>query len=240
MPTATPASSSRASSTSSRSATRQRAAVASASRCSGDDLRLAAVPAARRAARRMGRRRAGQRAGARLPPDGRRRRRGGRIALVATAVAGEGGVRVEKLAAAVDIGRVVNLDIARQQIEGGLLFGVGLALGSGIEYERGLPVAGPPRRARPADARRQPRDQRRPDRERRRAVRSGRAGGRAGRPGDRQRAVLRDRAALAPPAAAVGRAVMHAAADHPAGHAPAASACCWSTSARPTRRRPRR
>jgi len=64
----------------------------------------------------------------------------GRIALIATAVAGEGGVRVEKLAAAVDIGRVINRDIALQQIEGGLLYGVGLALGSGMEYERGLPV----------------------------------------------------------------------------------------------------
>ncbi len=65
---------------------------------------------------------------------------GGRIALVATAAAGEGGVRVEKIAAAVDIGRVVNRDIALQQVEGGLLYGVGLALGSGIEYERGLPL----------------------------------------------------------------------------------------------------
>jgi isoquinoline 1-oxidoreductase beta subunit len=60
--------------------------------------------------------------------------RGGRIAVVATAVAGEGGVRVERLAAAVDIGRVINRDIALQQIEGGLLYGVGLALGSGVEY----------------------------------------------------------------------------------------------------------
>jgi len=66
----------------------------------------------------------------------------GRIALVATAVAGEGGVRVEKLAAAVDIGRVINRDIALQQIEGGLLYGVGLALGSGVWYERGLPQQG--------------------------------------------------------------------------------------------------
>ncbi len=68
--------------------------------------------------------------------------RSGRIALVATAAAGEGGVRVEKLAAAVDIGRVVNRDIALQQIEGGLIYGVGLALGSGVEYARGLPVQG--------------------------------------------------------------------------------------------------
>ena len=67
---------------------------------------------------------------------------GGRIALVATAVAGQGGVRVGKLAAAVDIGRVVNRDIALQQIEGGLLYGLGLALGSGIEYQRGMPLQG--------------------------------------------------------------------------------------------------
>ncbi|MXP40507.1 molybdopterin-dependent oxidoreductase [Altererythrobacter soli] len=67
---------------------------------------------------------------------------GGRIALVATAATGEGGVRVSRLAAAVDIGRVVNRDIALQQIEGGLIFGLGLALGSAAEYERGLPLSG--------------------------------------------------------------------------------------------------
>jgi isoquinoline 1-oxidoreductase beta subunit len=67
---------------------------------------------------------------------------GGRIALVATATAGEGGVRVSRLAAAVDIGRVVNRDLALQQIEGGLIYGLGLALGSAAEYERGLPLAG--------------------------------------------------------------------------------------------------
>lgn len=67
---------------------------------------------------------------------------GGHIALVATAGAGEGGVRVQRLAASVDIGRVVNRDLALQQIEGGLLYGLGLALGSAAEYERGLPVNG--------------------------------------------------------------------------------------------------
>ncbi|MGZ3265050.1 MAG: molybdopterin cofactor-binding domain-containing protein [Croceibacterium sp.] len=67
---------------------------------------------------------------------------GGCIALVATATTGEGGVRVSKLAAAVDIGRVVNRDIALQQIEGGLLFGLGLALGSATDYERGMPTNG--------------------------------------------------------------------------------------------------
>lgn len=66
---------------------------------------------------------------------------GGRIALVATATTGEGGVRVSKLAAAVDIGRVVNRDLALQQIEGGLVFGLGLALGSATDYEGGLPTS---------------------------------------------------------------------------------------------------
>lgn len=67
---------------------------------------------------------------------------GGRIACVATAKQEEGGVRVTKFSVAVDIGRIVNLDIARQQIEGGLLFGTGLALGASTGYERGLPVNG--------------------------------------------------------------------------------------------------
>jgi isoquinoline 1-oxidoreductase beta subunit len=65
-----------------------------------------------------------------------------RIACVATARAGEGGVRVEKLSVAVDLGRIVNLDIARQQIEGGLVFGTSLATGSALQYEAGLPVSG--------------------------------------------------------------------------------------------------
>jgi isoquinoline 1-oxidoreductase beta subunit len=66
---------------------------------------------------------------------------GGCIAVVATATRGEGGVRVEKLSAAVDIGRIVNLDIARQQIEGGLIFGLGLALGAATDYEGGIATA---------------------------------------------------------------------------------------------------
>jgi isoquinoline 1-oxidoreductase beta subunit len=67
---------------------------------------------------------------------------GGHIAVVAMAGAGEGGVRVERLVASVDIGRVVNRDLALQQIEGGLLYGLGLALGSAAEYQRGLPTGG--------------------------------------------------------------------------------------------------
>jgi isoquinoline 1-oxidoreductase beta subunit len=68
--------------------------------------------------------------------------KGERIAVVATASTGEGGVQVGKLAAAVDIGRVINRDLALQQIEGGLLYGLGLALGSATRYEHGLPTSG--------------------------------------------------------------------------------------------------
>ncbi|GAD50807.1 putative isoquinoline 1-oxidoreductase beta subunit [Caenibius tardaugens NBRC 16725] len=63
----------------------------------------------------------------------------GCIAVIATASRGEGGVRVERLRAVADIGRIVNLDIARQQIEGGLIFGIGCALGAALTYEGGLP-----------------------------------------------------------------------------------------------------
>ena len=65
---------------------------------------------------------------------------GGRIAVIATARRDERGVRVDKLAAVADIGRIVNLDIARQQIEGGLIFGLGLAMGAAGAYEAGVPV----------------------------------------------------------------------------------------------------
>jgi isoquinoline 1-oxidoreductase subunit beta len=62
-----------------------------------------------------------------------------RIACVATARQGEGGVRVVRLSAAVDIGRIVNHDIARQQVEGGLVFGTGIALGNAVALRAGLP-----------------------------------------------------------------------------------------------------
>jgi isoquinoline 1-oxidoreductase beta subunit len=63
----------------------------------------------------------------------------GRIAVVASARRDADGVRVDKLSAVADIGRIVNLDIARQQIEGGLIFGLGLALGCAVRYEGGRP-----------------------------------------------------------------------------------------------------
>ena len=62
-----------------------------------------------------------------------------RIACVATARQGEGGVRVTRLSAAVDIGRIINHDIALQQIEGGLVFGIGIALGNPVKLRSGIP-----------------------------------------------------------------------------------------------------
>lgn len=67
---------------------------------------------------------------------------GGAIACVARARLAEGGLKVERLTAVVDIGRIVNLDIARQQIEGGLLFGVGLAAGGAVQFTKGHPQPG--------------------------------------------------------------------------------------------------
>jgi isoquinoline 1-oxidoreductase beta subunit len=66
----------------------------------------------------------------------------GRIAVIATARRDENGVRVDRISAIADIGRIVNVDIARQQIEGGLVFGLGLALGSSTPYVDGLPATG--------------------------------------------------------------------------------------------------
>lgn len=68
--------------------------------------------------------------------------REGRIAAVAVARHDTGGIRVDKIVAVADIGRIVNLDIARQQIEGGLIFGLGLAVGSATGYGLGLPTHG--------------------------------------------------------------------------------------------------
>ena len=66
---------------------------------------------------------------------------GSHIAVIASARTGDQGVRVDRISAAVDCGRLINPEIARQQIEGGIIFGLAQALGSATEYENGLPVA---------------------------------------------------------------------------------------------------
>ncbi len=72
-------------------------------------------------------------------PEGRR---SGYIAVIASARAESGVIRIDSLAACCDIGRVINRDIARQQIEGGLLFGLAYALGGATRWHAGLPLAG--------------------------------------------------------------------------------------------------
>ena len=143
----------------------------------------------------------GTRAGAGLPRDaiGRRRWAGSRWSPRATR--GEGGVRVTRLSAAVDIGRVVNRDIALQQIEGGLVFGLGLALGCATGYVDGLPTHAAAWRRWPCRCWPIARKSRGIDGERGRTVRSRRDRGASGRPGSRQCAVFRHRPAPAPVAA---------------------------------------
>jgi isoquinoline 1-oxidoreductase subunit beta len=66
------------------------------------------------------------------------------IAVLAEAdLADNGRVRVSRLVAVVDCGRVINPDIVRQQIAGGLMFGMAAATGTPVEVTRGL--AGPVR-----------------------------------------------------------------------------------------------
>lgn len=64
--------------------------------------------------------------------------RGSYIAVTVTAHPTERGLRVRRIAAAVDVGRVVNPTLVQQQIEGGLIFGLAAALGSTTGYTKGL------------------------------------------------------------------------------------------------------
>lgn len=66
--------------------------------------------------------------------------RGSHIAIVADARTSEKGVRVERISAVVDCGRLINPDLARQQIEGGIIFGLAQAVGSSTEFANGWPT----------------------------------------------------------------------------------------------------
>jgi len=67
--------------------------------------------------------------------------RGSHIAVIVTARNNESGIRVDRIDAMADCGRLINPDLARQQIEGGIVFGLAQALGSATNFERGLPTA---------------------------------------------------------------------------------------------------
>lgn len=64
--------------------------------------------------------------------------RGSFIAVMAEARMDGGTATVERLVAAVDCGRVVNPELVRQQVEGGLIFGLAHALGAATGVEGGL------------------------------------------------------------------------------------------------------
>jgi len=72
-------------------------------------------------------------------PEGER---SGFIAVVATARQNAGAVRVDQLTAYLDIGRIVNMDVARQQVEGGMIFALAQAIGASTAYAAGLPLSG--------------------------------------------------------------------------------------------------
>ncbi|HEX8125490.1 MAG TPA: molybdopterin cofactor-binding domain-containing protein [Allosphingosinicella sp.] len=61
--------------------------------------------------------------------------------LVEVEVTAAQAVRVLRAVCAVDCGRVVNPDLVKQQIEGGLVFGIAAATGSAIGFEGGRPDA---------------------------------------------------------------------------------------------------
>jgi isoquinoline 1-oxidoreductase beta subunit len=65
---------------------------------------------------------------------------GSHAALVLEANVGEDQrIRVSRAVCAVDCGRVINPDIVKQLVEGGIIYGIAGATGARIEFERGLP-----------------------------------------------------------------------------------------------------
>jgi isoquinoline 1-oxidoreductase beta subunit len=75
---------------------------------------------------------------------------GAHIAVIASASrasdgadgsAARSGFQVERLSAVVDAGRIINHDIALQQIEGGMIFGLAMAMGCATGWSDGYPDA---------------------------------------------------------------------------------------------------
>jgi len=64
---------------------------------------------------------------------------GSHIGVYVEASNEDGEIKVARMVAAVDAGRLINPDIVRQQIESGLVWGLAAALGSGISFAHGLP-----------------------------------------------------------------------------------------------------
>jgi len=64
---------------------------------------------------------------------------GSHIGLYVEASNEDGQIKVARMVAAVDAGRLINPDIVRQQIENGLIWGLASALGNGVSFTHGLP-----------------------------------------------------------------------------------------------------
>jgi isoquinoline 1-oxidoreductase beta subunit len=64
---------------------------------------------------------------------------GSHIALYVEASNEGGQLKVSRMVAAVDAGRLINPDIVRQQIESGLIWGLAAALGDRVTFSHGLP-----------------------------------------------------------------------------------------------------
>lgn len=64
---------------------------------------------------------------------------GGFIAVLVEAELGKDGIRAKTIHAVADLGAQPHPDIARQQVEGGIVFGLASAMGSAADYARGLP-----------------------------------------------------------------------------------------------------
>lgn len=65
---------------------------------------------------------------------------GGHIAVMVEAGLDGGRIKVSRIVAVADCGAVINPNVARQQIEGGLIFGLAMALGAAPRYAGGLPT----------------------------------------------------------------------------------------------------
>ena len=66
---------------------------------------------------------------------------GSSIAILAEAQFAGGRAQVDRIVAAVDCGRAINPDIVRQQIEGGIMLGLGLTTGAAPGFESGIAAA---------------------------------------------------------------------------------------------------
>jgi isoquinoline 1-oxidoreductase beta subunit len=66
---------------------------------------------------------------------------GSHVAMLAELHVDEGRIVLDRIVAAVDCGRMIHPDIVRQQIEGGIIWGISGSMGEAISIERGLVTA---------------------------------------------------------------------------------------------------